>query len=814
MLNTLSRYRLTKSESARIRTAWGLRFFYQIGLVTAWTILTALFVQRFGIENILSLFAIEAVLYLIGSCGASFFCRLSMDKYTYGLLAGCSGMILGAFVWAHLYGINQGFFVFAFAAKSIFYNQLNIALYRRNEEFFSPTEAVKFMPIVESAVTLGALAGAGLLVASLYIMDSIQVLTWWFIVCGLIAFTVFRIPNSLHNLPNLKEEKDESKEQFLISIKEALKVSFVRHMIVFLFLQTIVFTYFDVVLTKDLQKEIAHHSQEARHRKEEKNILPHLQTSLIKKVGSGVSQVKETAVKAVDYVSHDFIMNETLAHDLGKFHLMFGVIALIVQFFITSGILSRFGVVGSMAVNSLLVLLSGVGMALGYMHIKWASAVRHGTHSIGETAYHVSYYSLFSEKRESIRLFLEGIVRPLGVLMMVALLHFFPSKELVILMPLIGVLLLLMCLHMKKAYTELSSQNMKDHQVLSSKLHAIEVMGQRGHSQSVVALANQLQNAEQHPLVRQKVISTLTGIKNPLIIPTYIEILSDKKESEEVKIKILDSMFQMKNLKGYLEGHAFSRHHLLKVLRNLFETTKNSHLKKLLVMNIFLHLPSDQVVPFFLDTMKHADEKLQSIYLRSCNVFTDPSLQFYLKPYLESDSSRIKGHAIIALWNSGDRKFLKKQIKSLLLQEEKDFQIAALYAIGEVEENSFRGQVKGFLNHLDDDIQLHAAIALAKLGDGSVVKILSRYILSSNSRISGMALGMIDRVPRDIRKDVLHELRKDVSHKVSSILHEQGVSTCKVDSLDKEALFSLQRLYGLVGQLDDLVIIEKALKKA
>ena len=619
MLNTFTKHRLTKSESTRIRLAWGLRFFYQVGLVTAWTILTALFVQHFGIDKILWLFAIEAFLYLISSLLASQLARrVSIDTYTYILLIGCISFVLGALGWVYLYEINEGFFAFAFIAKSVFYNQLNIALYRRNEEFFSPTEAVKFMPIVESAVTIGAIAGAGMLVGSLYFMESLEVLIWWIMACVFMAWMVFYIPKSLHHVPKLKESLVEANEPFHLVIKDALRVSFVRHMIIFLFLQTIVFTYFDVVLTKDLQKEIAHHSEEmAYHKGESGNLMPHLQTSLIKSVETGVTHVKEKTVEAVNYVSHDFIMHETLAHDLGKFHLMFGIIALFVQFFLTSGILNRFGVVGSMAVNSTLVLLSGIGMALGYMHIKWASAVRHGTHSIGETAYHVSYYSLFSQKREAIRLFLEGVIRPLGVLMIVFLLSVFSPKELVVLMPLIGILLLLMCLHMKRAYTHLSSRNMQDHQVLSSKLHAIEVMGQRGHKGAVEALANQLRGTEQHPLVRQKVIKTLTGVQSPLIIPTYVEILADKNEPEEVKVKILDSMFQMKNLKGYLEEHAFSRHHLLNVLRDLFQETQNNHLKKLLVMNIFSHLPSDQVVPFFLETMKDADEKLQSIYLLS-----------------------------------------------------------------------------------------------------------------------------------------------------------------------------------------------------
>lgn len=816
MFAFLLKHRLTKSESTRIKIAWALRFLYQVGLVSSWTIITALFVQTFGIENLLWLFAIEAFLYLIGSIFSSFFYRrLSIDTYTYALLFGAGGLALVALFWATYHGVGPVFFVLAFLAKSVFYNQLNIALYRRNEKFFSPTEAVKFMPIVESAVTLGGIAGAGLLVASLYVVDSLQVLYIWFLTCLSMAVLVKNIDSCLHLLPKLDNQPSQSiGPDFSESIKEAFKISFVRHMMVFLLLQTIVFTYLDVSLTQKLQKEIAHHSAEAYQLHDKENVLPHLKTSIFETVETGVNHVKSGTQKAIDFVSHDFIMHETLAHDLGVFHLMFGVIALFVQLVITSPILRSFGVVGAMAVNSLLVLLSGIGMALGYLDIKWASSVRHGTHSIGETAYHVSYYSLFSEKRESIRLFFEGIMRPAGILIMVLLLHFFSAKDLVILVPMIGVLLLLIGIHMKRAYTELSHKNMIDHQVLSSKLHAIEVMGQRGHSGAVNMLSRQLKDKSQHGLVRQKIIKTLTGVQSPLVLPTYVEILADPKESEEVKMKILDSMLQIKRLRNYLEDHAFSRHHLLQVLRSLFQETQSSHLKKLLVMNIFCHLPSDQVVPFFLETMKHADEKLQSIYLRSCKVFADPSLGFYLQSYLESESYRIQGHAIIALWNSGDRKALKLKIKQLLASQDKDALVAALYAIGEIDETGFKAELKKSLEHADEEIKLHASIALGKLGDHSVIETLASFMMKPEGKISSMAIGMIERVPADIRNDVLHQLRKGVSMRVAEILMEPVNQNAPVEKLNQNTLFALQRLYGLVGQLDDLVVIENALKKA
>lgn len=816
MFTFLSKHRLTKNEATRIRIAWSLRFLYQIGLVSSWTILTALFVQTFGIENLLWLFAIEACLYLIGSILSSFFYRrFSIDTYTYGLLIGCAVFALAALFWATYNGVGPIFFGLAFLGKSVFYNQLNIALYRRNEEFFSPTEAVKFMPIVESAVTLGAISGAGLLVASLYLVDSLQVLYIWFLACVSMAVLVKNIDASLHLLPKLhKEQVCAVNLDFSRLIKEAFKISFVRHMTVFLLLQTIVFTYLDVSLTQKLQKEIAHHSAQAYELQNPGSILPHLQTSLFEKVETGVNQVKKGTEKAISFVSHEFIMHETLAHDLGVFHLMFGVIALIVQLFITSPLLRRFGVVGAMAVNSLLTLLSGIAMALGYIDIKWASSVRHGTHSIGETSYHVSYYSLFSEKRESIRLFFEGMVRPMGVLFMVLLLHFFSSKELVILVPLIAALLLLVGLHMKRSYTKLSHKNMVDHQIISSKLHAIEVMGQKGHKGAVYMLANQLKNRDQHGLVRQKIIKTLTGVQSPLVLPTYVEILADTKESEEVKMKILDSMLQIKRLRSYLEDHAFSRHHLLQVLRSLFQETENSHLKKLLVMNIFCHLPSEQVVPFFLETMKHADEKLQSIYLRSCKVFDDPSLGFYLKSYLESESYRIQGHAIIALWNSGDRKSLKAKIKKMLASNNKEELVAALYAIGEVQEPVFKTELKKVLEHADEEIQLHASIALGKLGDHSVTDKLASFMMKPEGKIASMAVGMIERVPSDIRNDVLHQLRKSVSIRVADILIQSENEKPTVENLNKNTLFTLQRLYHLVEQLDDLVVIENALKKA
>ncbi|MCF7812516.1 hypothetical protein K9M59_02885 [Candidatus Gracilibacteria bacterium] len=794
---------ISQLESPRVYLNWITRFFFQIGFVVAWTIVTALFVEQFGIQALLLLFLCDGVLYALGAFLASFLIpRISLRRFLFFNIVATS-LLVGASLFFSPENIL--FFVCILAAKDLFFSQLSIALYRRSEHLFSPSEAQRFMPLVESAITVGAVVGATLMLIFLDIMPAQFVLFLWLAMLFGIGAVIFFTPQILHTLPRFSLPS-QPKKDFPNPLKEAIhglqRIPFLRHIAVILLLQTAVFTIVEFEFTKDVQSHIVPHHEITSH------IQPqHLQASLFQETKETLGKIGSTIKHNVEEISSGFIMHKTLAHDLGAFHLLFGLLALVVQFF-TPKLLQKFGVIGTMFSYFLILSVTFLSFLLGYGTVNTVRMIQHGTHSLGEAPYHLTFYSIFSHGRESVRLFLEGIIRPIGILLAVISFFLFPSNIVFWFALAACGGLLILSWPLKKSFTALSEANLDSDDEIEGKLHSIEVLGQRGHTDRGLLLSQELQKKELPPVIRQKIIRTLTVVNDPRSIHTYLEILRDKKEDFEIKMAVLDSLFHIKISESYWQDHAFTRYNLLEILKSLFSVHEHSHMRKLIVMNIFRHQPSHEIAPFFLETMNRADVKLQSVYLRSCQMFDDPAIAFYVRDYLDHSDPRIQGHAIIALWKFHDRQKLQTLLDQLL-EGTKDEKISALYTIGEVKARCYRDNLYRLMHDEDHWIQLHALIALAKINDEHCIPGLLRILFGSDRSLSKAAFHMLDRAPQEIRDTLTREIRFEVSNRVAHILRPQQIySSQKLSSLPQNILEELKHLYALADRYDDILVME------
>ncbi|MDH3324505.1 MAG: MFS transporter, partial [Candidatus Peregrinibacteria bacterium] len=676
---------ITENEAARVKVLWALRLLYQIGFVVSWTIITALFVEHFGINNLIFLFSTDAVLFILGTCIASFaWSRMKLSNFLiYATLF--TTLFLGiAFQFSTE---SLGFFIFVILAKDLFFAQLNIALFRQSESLLSPTEAQKLMPIIESAITVGTILGAALTVQFLEFLDTKFVLVLWGMALLAMTAIIFFIPKFLHFIPKLQNEDEEEKPKrspLLEGIHGLKKIPFLRYVLGILVLQAVVFTIIEFEFTKDVQSHIVPHETH-------QTIDAHsLQSSFFQTAKNKLFELEHKAEEKIDKISSKLIAHETLAHDLGMFHLLFGIFALLIQLVVTSRILGRIGVIGSI-ISYFGVLLAGlISVIFGFLGISYLRGIQHGFHSIGESAYHISFYSIFSHSRESVRLFFEGIAKPVGILLGVLFIFVAQNghSEFIFYVATIATALaILIGIFAKKSFTSLSQKNLKSKQNVEAKLHSIEVLGQKGHGDSFKILGEELLRKELHPVIRKKIIATCTRINNPKIIHEYAEILTDRHESDEIKIEVLESALHLEGLPIYLKEHAFAQDNFLKTLQNLFKMTNHAHLKKLVVMNLFKNLHSEKLVSFFTKNMNAHDDKLKSIFLRSATVLKDdPDIVFYLRPYLKHKNPRIKGHAIISLWEHDHHDTLRPHLSDLMKADDENSKIAAIYAIGEVQD--------------------------------------------------------------------------------------------------------------------------------
>lgn len=805
---SLKRLGVSPHEAARLRIVWSLRFLYQVGFVIAWTIITALFVEQFGIHNLLWFFLAEAVVMILGSLLARFITpRVNLQQYL--LFTVLLPLVFLGMAFS-VPSDHLAFFLFLVLAKNLAFYQLSLALYRKGEALFTPSEAQKMMPFAESAITVGAVVGAGITVWAMGIFEVEAVLGIWGGILFLMGAIIYFTPQWLHAIPeissSLEHEASQSKS-FGRIWKDLRKLPFLRYIIFVLVLQGMIFTVVEFTFINDVQHHITHKDIPAE--------LPGpLNASLFGSAKEKVAEISHHTGKVLhDIVSGEVIMHEKLAHDLGMFHLLFGLLALFVQLFITPFVLHKFGIVRSMVGFFGILVVSLLGAALGYVNVNLLRTTQHGFHSLGESAYHVSFYSWFAHRRDSLRLFLDGIMRPLGVILGVLFLFLFPQPYWFIGALLLAVFLLVLGWRMRPSFTQISQKNMEPtDQPIAEQLNAIEVLGQPGHERGIEYLMVELQKGDiHHEVVRIKIIDTLTEVQNPEVVHAYLNILQDVNESREIKGRVLRSLYHLGKLDEYWEKHSFGRCHLLQVMEELFEQTHaDAYLQKWLVMNIFTHMDSHQVVPFFLKIMEEGDRELQSICLRSCMMFDDPEIVHYLYPYLQDDDPRIKGHALIAMWRFADKKALRDIVRRMIYQPEEEAQIAAIYAIGETRDYDSRSLLPSFLHSPRKSTQLHALVALTKLGESQYAEHLVHFILTEEYRIAQTAYRMLERLPTDVQERIQERIHAAVSHRVMEIIVPHRIEQLEdLRSLPRSVLDELKRLYGLTRKYDSLFVLER-----
>lgn len=378
-----------------------------------------------------------------------------------------------------------------------------------------------------------------------------------------------------------------------------------------------------------------------------------------------------------------------------------------------------------------------------------------------------------------------------------------------------GLLLLIVSFFffIKRKYTHLSQENLKLDQDISAKIHSIEVLSQKGHKNASLILAEELIRKDIPSIVREKIILATSKINDPQIVHTYLDILSHKHEDREVKVQILHSLLELDGLKEYWNDHAISFHHLLSLLRHMYENEQDPYLKKLVIMNLFAHLPPREVAPFLQKVLKESDDELKAICIRSCQVFNDREIVFYIQKFLQDPNPKLRGHAIIALWKFEEKQELRENILELLNKNTEEEIIAGIYSIGEVGDNKLEKWIHQYLDHGSLLVRMHALVALAKLGDKECVHGLMEILFGEDEDTAKSAHRMLHRAPDHIKSKLKKEIHTEVSRRVLRLLVPRKITRrSHLKNLSPETALYLKRLYHLAEKHDELIIIDEITK--
>lgn len=801
---------------SRVGFMWFLTFFYQSGFILAWIVTTSLFIEFFGIQDLLWLFAAEAFLVFIGSVLSHLFLRkIAISK----VLLWAVGIIL-FIIFAGFFlrngRTNQIEFLFlAIFAKDLLYPRLRIGLLRKTESLFSPLQAEKSIPMIDSALTIGVVAISAIILLLLEFFPQLPtqniLFVWALPLLAIGAMLIFesKILRKVPHLYNKQDPYENKGSSFVHVFAEIKKAPFLKYLLVIVLLQSTLYAVTEFEFIRQLD-----HNFSENHVNLSIN-MSDLQANMFDDFKDGVVEIKKHTVEVLEKSISKIYAKETLLHDLTGFSLAFGILALFVQFLLTPFILEKFGIVR--AIN--LYFAGFLAMTFtfvfgGYLPINFVRGFEHSCHSLFMSGYHLSFYSVKEHHREFLRHIVEGMITPLGIILAVVIVAGLRQFESLGLLPVViaflaaGIFLLSSFLH--KSRTKLAHNNLKEAPNMSQKIRAIEVLGQSGQHNAHHILAKELRKKTHHQILREKIAETLSQVNNFETVHTYVHILEQEKENKELKIKVLEAMLSIDNLKEYSKNRHFMRFKMVNVLRELFETAKSSHLKKLIVMNIFQHLPAEEIVPFFNEIMESKDDLMQAVCLRSCTIFNDPDIVTFVEPYLEHISPRVRSHALIALWKFSDQDFLRDILDDFLASDNHEAKIAGIYAIGEIDDYKSLHKLHQFSREENLEIRLHSLVARAKMGDNKSVSGILELLFSADEKTAHKVFNMLKRgVPDKLREKIKEAIHYQVAGKVAEIVGPYLEIGVDKKLLSKSVLQYLKRLYHFTGKHDDLLILEQ-----
>lgn len=794
----------------RVGFLWSINFLYQTGFILSWVVITSLFIEQFGINNLLGLFFLEALLMVIGSAlGRTFFLKYKDNHFLLGSLICLAISLAGAFFFRDTKIL---FFVFAIIGKSLIYPQLRIGLLRKIESFFSPRTGRKAIPVIESAETVGTIVSATFIVLLLNIFLAEDILYFWGISLGLMAVALVSEEKFICKIKDFKEGeilnyKNVSKNIFSLHQRK----QFQRALMALILFQGILFGVVEYEFTKEVNFEFT-------HEKEFTFNWQSMKSSVFKETLEEVVEIEKSAEKFVTKKVQKFtsskIAHENIAHDLGLLSLLFGVISLIFKLGITSKIIKKIG-----SFRTIQLYFSGLFAffmfyLFGKTSMYWVRGYEHSCHSLFASPYHVSFYSTDAKKREFLRHLLEGILKPIGIIIAVGGIVFLqnyglPSNYLMI--PL-GIAVIILSTKLHKEYEQYTLENFFSTKSIEERIHILEVVGEFKQKKSAKILAEYLVKRKDEPqILREKIIETLTHLKNPSIIHEYLEILNNPNESIELKKRILESIISWKSLKSYCKKNAFTEVRLLETLESLFNKAHDHYTKKIVIMNIFSHIPSSKTVAFLRMLLKNHDPEIISICLRSCKDFSDPEIVSEIKPYLFHTSSRVKAHAIVAIWNFYSRKNeLQEILCDMLAGHTEEEKISAIYALGELKQKKYKQKIQKVFQESTGFLKAHCIIALLKFGYTEYVNELLRIISGEDEHLAKRVFHMRKRLPHEIREKVEIESQKYISEKIQNILQQeciQETNDLKKISVSNKQL--LHRLYEFTGRYENMYVLSK-----
>lgn len=798
-------------EWPRVILAWSLQLLLRTGFVIGWTVTLAMFINRIGIEAMPYLLVLNAVLVIVGSMIYSNLLRVIKRP----LLIVCTTLLSGSLLLLSTLFVYQNpiaFFGILLIAQSVFLSQLNILISLFIEDLFSPLESERTFPIIASSENLGGIIGGLILSIGLEFLPSYKFIYVWMLILTLVIPTILTSQAYKQKIPSLKspEEHDPNKNSPFSAMfkgaKKIRKIPFLRGIAILIMLQFMMANFMEFQYTKAIQGTIEEQANQITFSSQGYAPESNLDVALVD-------------LQAIDVDAKEAYLEHQLAKDLGVLQIIISSGSFLVQIFLASRILNSIGIIRSMVLSPLVMLLHLFGMMWNFNFFTAATGRSSFeiTGGIFRNAYHSSYYALPEKIRSQIKEFMEGIVKPLGAILVFGL--FFVVKSVLYLkgaeeimainglMICIALLMLTRLFFLKRDYTHLCHHNLEEESDLATRIGAIEILSQKGHEIKEKALIKYLKPRE-HERIKIKILEALARRQNPAIVTDILDCL--KHETEDVILSAMGTLHQLKTLKNYLKKHVFTRYRTIETVKHLFHNNPSKKIRASCI-TFLAKIDHGDLIPFILTEMNKNDERIQSACIKACREFKDPNIIPYIKPYLNHPNDYVRAEAIRTLWQFKTlHPTLVHSLQQMKKKEQKSAILAALMILGDIgNKHDLIYLIKHSASN-DQDIRRKAAKALAKRDHPACIPHLVELILHGDAFISKKIKKFIQTLSPTLTGRIGKLLHLRASEYIHDLLIHHDART--IAELDHDTLEKLKKAYEAIEEHEEIEKIEAILK--
>jgi HEAT repeat protein/MFS family permease len=761
-------FNVSKSEWIRLFPVLLVKLFLQVSLIAGTTTLIAIFIGHFSIDTLSVLFMAQSLCVIFGALIASRFLR----KFSPGKL-----IIFGSFLSAISIIVSPlflefriGFYALTFFGIFIALSQVSIWLSLYIENLFSPLEAERILPIIESSEPIGGIFSGLMIIAFVEEISAPKIL---FIVGGLLAIIPPLLMISLQKLESIPVLKMRREQRLKRRMKQNMfsnTISFFRNNYFISGLFLIIFLLFFIIPLLEFQYSHA--------------VYEHVLHS--------------------NESGHSMSQTDALTHNFGEIQIIIFAILFFIQIIFSSKILQFLGVMRTFAVGPMLSFFAFAGM---FFHFGFLSSViAKGTFEIssgiGKNAFFSIFYSFREKLRDEAKEVLEGIAKPLGLFfgtlgMLFVQVTFAPESLPTVISVILCIstsLAFFLILKLQKQYTLVSKNKLDVREDLPGKMNAIEILSQQGHKGAIDYLIQALQRPNEIPEVKIKILKVIGLLRDISAIPTILKCFSDP--NKKVRLAAVEALGKYHNLGKQFFSQAFSAYSVRFALRELFLRSDSSEIK-IAAIKVFANLRDSEIIPFLIRLLKSKDSEVRAEVILVCGMFHDPGTISHIEPFLKDPDSCVRSATIIALWQfEYMREHLEEKIANMLNSPKESEILSGIHVIGEIKLLEKKEHLFQYINHKSHYVCQHAAIALAKMNEKDVKQHLIHFLFHEKKHVGLKTKRMLTRVDKNVQSSLKIQSMHEVSERVETIMKRSNTSI--LENFKTEDLLELFHLFHLI----------------